>query len=401
MAKTMLAALALCAAASAHAAVGDYAMFFPSRDWGNLAVYSDYANSGLYPWHRAYRQDWGECYLADWDAEEILNWMLAHPLGASEQYRFTLNLCTAGSWDDCCGEGYVRYEIRTLNMPVDWAEGDADFLPGSYSEWNYSPNTPAATNLYAQAFWYFEGFVPTLDLDNCVPWTTHDGTAVEAFKASPSLFRNINGVYDKNQNGSIDPDELGAKEDFYMVVPTDDPLFIEGSYVTAELQYDPDHPSNVYPVPLVNDLLFNENNRGIVLGPAQAWDPAAEEWVPCEDCCGRFYSKDCDDPAFKPFLLVELPTPPLPFPGDANHDWAVDGGDYAIWADNYGKTDAPAWSDDGWVVGNFTEDTNVDGGDYTVWADWYGYGTGGAGVPAPAALWLLAVAAAAALTRRR
>ena len=59
MAKTMLAALALCAAASAHAAVGDYAMFFPSRDWGNLASDGDLGNSGLFPHHYAYRQGWG------------------------------------------------------------------------------------------------------------------------------------------------------------------------------------------------------------------------------------------------------------------------------------------------------------------------------------------------------
>jgi hypothetical protein len=77
-------------------------------------------------------------------------------------------------------------------------------------------------------------------------------------------------------------------------------------------------------------------------------------------------------------IYVVNPTP-LPHPGDATEDGMVDGADYTIWADNYGKSDADPWSAGGWTVGNFTEDTNVDGADYTIWADEYGYGTGGAG----------------------
>ncbi len=93
--------------------------------------------------------------------------------------------------------------------------------------------------------------------------------------------------------------------------------------------------------------------------------------------------------------------PVLPHPGDAQPDGKVDGGDYTIWADNYGKTDAPAWSAGGWTVGNFTEDANVDGGDYTVWADNYGYGTGAAAVPEPACGLLLVVGVWALRRRRR
>ena len=65
-------------------------------------------------------------------------------------------------------------------------------------------------------------------------------------------------------------------------------------------------------------------------------------------------------------------------PGDANEDCMVDGADYTVWSDNYGKTDADPWSQGGWTVGNFTEDSNVDGGDYSIWADNYGWGVGGA-----------------------
>ncbi len=91
---------------------------------------------------------------------------------------------------------------------------------------------------------------------------------------------------------------------------------------------------------------------------------------------------------------------PLPHPGDAGNDGKVDGGDYTVWADNYGTTDALPFSAGGWVVGNFNEDTNVDGGDYTIWCDNYGYGAGGAPVPEPACAAVLALGLCA-LRRRR
>ncbi len=94
-----------------------------------------------------------------------------------------------------------------------------------------------------------------------------------------------------------------------------------------------------------------------------------------------------------------------PYPGDATDDGLVDGGDYTVWADNYGDTDAAAWSDGGWEVGNFNDDAFVDGGDYTIWADAYGYpagaAAGGASVPAPGMLALLAVGVGGLLRRRR
>ncbi len=86
-------------------------------------------------------------------------------------------------------------------------------------------------------------------------------------------------------------------------------------------------------------------------------------------------------------------------PGDANEDWKVDGGDYTIWADNYGASGVPAWLDGGWAYGNFTDDDKVDGGDYTIWAD--NYGTGVVSIPEPAALSLLAVAGVSLIRRRR
>ncbi len=109
----------------------------------------------------------------------------------------------------------------------------------------------------------------------------------------------------------------------------------------------------------------------------------------------------CPGPAAAQLVLTLGGGPVLPYPGDTQPDGKVDGGDYTVWADNYGKTDAPLWSAGGWTVGNFTEDANVDGGDYTVWADEYGYGTGAAAVPEPVTLALLAIGAVAVFRRRK
>ncbi len=75
----------------------------------------------------------------------------------------------------------------------------------------------------------------------------------------------------------------------------------------------------------------------------------------------------------------------VPTPGDANLDGVVDGADYTLWSDHYepgvpGKT---------WEQGDFTADTIVDGADYTLWSD--NFEGGGAAVPEPAMLGLLAV----------
>jgi hypothetical protein len=89
-----------------------------------------------------------------------------------------------------------------------------------------------------------------------------------------------------------------------------------------------------------------------------------------------------------------------PVPGDATGDGYVDGADYTIWADDYGKhtTLGPA-------AGDFNHDGVVDGADYTIWADHYhqsvsslGASTaspiGPASVPEPATISLAVMALA-------
>lgn len=56
-------------------------------------------------------------------------------------------------------------------------------------------------------------------------------------------------------------------------------------------------------------------------------------------------------------------------PGDANHDFKIDIGDYNLWAGNYGKTGSS-------LAGDFNGDGVVDGADYTILADDWGFNTG-------------------------
>ena len=87
-----------------------------------------------------------------------------------------------------------------------------------------------------------------------------------------------------------------------------------------------------------------------------------------------------------------------PVPGDANGDGYVDGADYTLWADNFGKPTIL-----GPAGGDFNHDGKVTGADYTIWADHYHQSVSTLGpanaaqlaplaVPEPASLSLAALA---------
>jgi hypothetical protein len=93
-----------------------------------------------------------------------------------------------------------------------------------------------------------------------------------------------------------------------------------------------------------------------------------------------------------------------PVPGDANGDGKVDGGDLAIWQQNY---DPIGGGNNTFEMGDFNEDGKIDGGDLALWQQNYDpIGSGGvdgvgSNVPEPATLLLLGSAVVAALMRRR
>jgi hypothetical protein len=82
-------------------------------------------------------------------------------------------------------------------------------------------------------------------------------------------------------------------------------------------------------------------------------------------------------------------------PGDFNSSGIVDVGDYQIWFNNYGKTNAT------FADGDATGNGIVDVADYQVWFNNYGATSAGAGsVPEPASLSLLVLGGLALLRRK-
>ena len=73
--------------------------------------------------------------------------------------------------------------------------------------------------------------------------------------------------------------------------------------------------------------------------------------------------------------------PPHTLPGDANHDGKVDGGDLAVWQQNY---DPLGVGNNTCEMGDFNENGRIDGGDLAIWQQNYDpLGTGGGVIPDP------------------
>lgn len=61
---------------------------------------------------------------------------------------------------------------------------------------------------------------------------------------------------------------------------------------------------------------------------------------------------------------------PGPLPGDANDDGKVDGGDLALWQQNYDPLGLNG-DNNTWAMGDWNRDTKIDGGDLALWQQHY------------------------------
>lgn len=97
--------------------------------------------------------------------------------------------------------------------------------------------------------------------------------------------------------------------------------------------------------------------EGLVLGGGMALDGSFENPTSLSDpSSGSFPSGDDLPGGDFDFYITVLP-------GDANRDNVITGGDFTIWADNFGATGAA------FEQGDFNGDGQVSGADFTVWSD--------------------------------
>jgi len=132
-------------------------------------------------------------------------------------------------------------------------------------------------------------------------------------------------------------------------------------------------------------------------GPDQAI-VAFDVWTPA-GASPLYY----DDFRMGPEGWIWDPDPEPPLPGDADDNGFIDDTDLAILLGNWESDPATIST---WDLGNFTEatvgDTDVDDSDLAVLlGNWTRGSPGGAAVPEPATLWLLALGGLAMLRKRR
>jgi MYXO-CTERM domain-containing protein len=116
---------------------------------------------------------------------------------------------------------------------------------------------------------------------------------------------------------------------------------------------------------------------------------------------GDVYEADIPDILNQLDLYVIRPVQAAGPSADFNGNGTVDAGDYTVWRDNFGNTNATN------ALGDADGDSDVDGADFLAWQQQFGTSTGATqsntgSVPEPSGLALgLSVAAAAAAARRR
>ena len=173
--------------------------------------------------------------ILDFDTEAIRDWIAVTPLQGPEDYfKAELFLHVLDKWP-AAGRSI---NIRTLNVGVDWAQGDGP----NWNDYNWSEPAGGSIHGFAEAHWRWNdnGTPGTgddfkeLDPVRSIPWKREDGSAVTGLRYLPY-----------NYQSAVDFTASSADH---------------GSFVGVVLDDDTD-PLNTNL--MIGDLLYNPKNRGL------------------------------------------------------------------------------------------------------------------------------------------
>jgi hypothetical protein len=226
-------ALAFLAVVSvASLALGAPSMDFPVTKDAGMDMNSPNANSGAAGQVRGAKATWWEdCSFYDWNTTEIEAYIAANGgMGMVAKVEFFIRPVALWARDetDPVNIGIGVYGLHSQN---DWAEGDGTSIWNNY---NWTEGTMAATRNYAQHdYTTAGGTLPPADTVACVPWVEPGGNPVEL---RDTRLRGIQNAVD-------------------FISPADRAGWAAAPYDIG-VQLDP---------AMVNDLLTNPINRGIIL----------------------------------------------------------------------------------------------------------------------------------------
>jgi hypothetical protein len=307
------------------------AEIFTPEFYGGGQITEEWTNFGASLSVRARKAN-QHAVIMDWDTDAI-NAFLAANADPTQPMTWSLGVYPTGA------PPTFDVTIETIESVNDWAEGNGD---GSYANFNWEVGTKAATTNFAQtAYTLNEDDVPVLDLENSLPWIDNDtGT----------------GGIDDNQY-SI----LGRADNWSPGLPVSD--FINSEMLLQNDLVDALTDATFATVPLDNDLvnaiLTDPNNRGVMFGPKD--NPTFDNW--------EIYSRENDGLGG---LATELPGPLAAFlevtytpgagppDGDFDNSGALDAVDINdLTTQSAGGTNPAAY--------DLNSDALVNDGDVNVW----------------------------------
>ena len=203
----------------------------------------EFTNFGLAAALRA-RKGNQHALILDWDTDAI-NAFVASNVDTTKPYAWTLNVYPLSAPPE-------NIPIETLESLNDWTEGDGD---DSYANFNWSPDTMAVTNNFAQTAWMEdEDGDRVLDLENSLPWIDNDPGSGGINDDQYSILARA----DNFSRGTRVPDYINSEP---LIAADLGDAAADATFATVELDAE-----------LIDAVLHDANNRGIVFGSVASFE---------------------------------------------------------------------------------------------------------------------------------